>query len=104
MTDDEAFEMLSALGDHIRFDYFRRVCDEAGVTATELSSGKAASTTSHHLAKLEKAGLITADRVGKTKKYTADWTKLHALAQWVNGRAEDAQSSAVRQFMLGMGD
>ena len=58
--------------DKARFEIFRMVCGQDGLTAAELSAGKAASTTSHHLAKLENAGVLHARRVGKTKRYSVD--------------------------------
>ncbi|MBW4653501.1 MAG: winged helix-turn-helix domain-containing protein [Kaiparowitsia implicata GSE-PSE-MK54-09C] len=59
-----------ALGDEGRFEIFRKVRTQGETTATELSVRKAASTISHHLAKLENAGVLRARRHGKTKRYS----------------------------------
>ncbi|NGP18885.1 ArsR/SmtB family transcription factor [Devosia aurantiaca] len=104
MTDDEAKVILEALGDKSRFDIFRKVCGRSGLTASDLSAGKAASTNSHHLAKLEKVGLLTATRAGKTKHYVADSDRLFALAAWMNTCAEDAVFAKLDQDLLNSAD
>jgi DNA-binding transcriptional ArsR family regulator len=103
MTDDEAVAILLAFGDKGRFEIFRKVRDQGGLTAAELSAGKAASTTSHHLAKLEKAGVLQATRDGKTKRYSVNAAKLHALAAWVSACATDAEFSGFDQVLLTVG-
>jgi DNA-binding transcriptional ArsR family regulator len=104
MTDDEAKVVLEALGDKSRFDIFRKVCGRSGLTASDLSAGKAASTNSHHLAKLEKVGLLNATRAGKTKHYAADSDRLFALAVWMTACAEDAVFAKLDQNLLNSAD
>lgn len=103
MTDDEIASVLLALGDKARFEIFRKLCAQDGLTASELSAGKAASTTSHHLAKLENAGVLHARRNGKIKHYSVDAAKLHALASWVSARATDAEFNGFDQVLLTVG-
>lgn len=73
------------------------------MTATEISPGKAASTISHHLAKLEKAGVLQARRSGKTKRYSVDAAKLQAFSAWVSASATDAEFSGFDQVLLTIG-
>ncbi|MHA6731618.1 ArsR/SmtB family transcription factor [Devosia sp. A369] len=103
MTDDEAMAIFLALGDKRRFEIFRKVRAEGGMSATDLSLGKAASTISHHLAKLEKAGVLKAKRSGKTKRYSVDAAKLHAFSEWVSASATDAEFSGFDQVLLTIG-
>ena len=103
MTDDEAVAIFLALGDKGRFEIFRKVYERGEMTATELSLGKAASTVSHHLAKLESAGVLRARRNGKTKRYSVDAAKLHAFSVWVSASATDAEFSRLGQTLLSHG-
>jgi DNA-binding transcriptional ArsR family regulator len=103
MTDDEAMAIFLALGDTGRFEIFRKVRAEGEMSATELSLGKSASTISHHLAKLERAGVLQARRSGKTKRYSADAAKLHAFSAWLSASATDAEFSRLGQVMLTVG-
>ena len=103
MTDDEAMAVFLALGDTGRFDIFRKIRAEGEMSATELSLGKAASTISHHLAKLEKAGVLQARRSGKTKRYSVHAAKLHAFSVWVSASAADAEFSRLGQVLLTVG-
>lgn len=73
------------------------------MTATDLCIGKAASTISHHLAKLEKAGVLQARRSGKIKRYSVDAAKLQAFSVWVSARATDAEFSRLGQALLSHG-
>ena len=104
MTDDEARVVLEALGDKSRFDIFRKVCGRSGLTASDLSAGKAASTNSHHLAKLEKVGLLNATRAGKKKPDAANSDRLFALAVWMTACAEDAVFAKLDQDLLNSAD
>ena len=85
MTDDEALAIMMALADTGRFEIFRKVLERPALAAAELSAGKAASTTSHHLKKLEQASILRSTRVAKTKQYAVDKRTLLAFAGWVNG-------------------
>lgn len=103
MTDGEAMAIFLALGDTGRFEILRKICAEGELSATELSHGKAASTISHHLSKLEKAGVLQARRSRKTKRYSVDAAKLHAFSNWVESSATDAEFSRLGQVLL-LGD
>ncbi len=103
MTDDEAVAIFLALGDKGRFEIFRKVRIHGEMTATELSLEKAASTISHHLAKLENAGVLRAIRKGKSKRYSVDAAKLHAFSVWIADSATDAEFSRLGQVLLSVG-
>lgn len=103
MTDSEAAEILSALADKGRFEIFRKVRNQSGLTSAELSEGRAASTVSHHLAKLEKAGVLRARRNGKFKRYFVDAAQLHALAAWMSACATDVEFSGFDEVLLRVG-
>lgn len=103
VTDVEAMVIFLALGDQVRFEIFRKVRAEGGMSTTDLSLGKAASTISHHLAKLEKAGVLQARRSGKTKRYSVDAAKFHEFSAWVSASATDAEFSGFDQVLLTIG-
>lgn len=103
MTVDEAMAIFLALGDTGRFEIFRKICKNGEMNATDLSGGKAASTISHHLAKLESAGVLHVRRSGKTKRYSVDAAKLHAFSAWVSASATDAEFSGFDQVLLTIG-
>ena len=69
VTDDEVLKILMALGDSVRFEIFRKVADHPGVSASELNSGKSASTVSHHVKVLVDAKLLTVTRDGRRLRY-----------------------------------
>ncbi|WP_108395896.1 helix-turn-helix domain-containing protein [Devosia submarina] len=83
--------------------FFERCAAGLGSPATELSAGKAASTVSHHLAKLEKAGILRARRDGKTKRYFVEAAQLHALAAWMSSCATDVEFSGFDEVLLSVG-
>lgn len=87
MTDDEAREILAALGDTLRFEIFRRLLSTPKQTATQLAD-KAPATVSHHLSIMERAGLLTVEKSGRQKLYTLHHETLFQLATWSNGAAQ----------------
>lgn len=90
MTDDQALEILVALGDPRRFEIFRRLLDTAGLSSGELSDGKAASSTSHHLKLMQRAGLIRSERRGKKICHVFCQETLADFAKWTSEAAENA--------------
>lgn len=90
MTDDQALGILIALGDSRRFEIFRRLLDTAGLSSGELSDGKAASSTSHHLKIMQRAGLIRSVRRGKKICHVVCQETLADFAKWTSDAAENA--------------
>lgn len=84
MTGDDATLAFGALADRTRLAMIRVLvaAGHAGVSAGEVARavGASASRASFHLAALERAGLIGAERVSRHVVYRADMTRLGALA------------------------
>jgi DNA-binding transcriptional ArsR family regulator len=80
-------EQLSALGHPVRLAILRYVVqgEESGTAAGDIQShvDLPASTLSHHLKRLVGAGLLTARSEGTFHFYTANYTALRALTDYV---------------------
>lgn len=80
-------EQLSALGHPVRLQILRYVVQggEEGTAAGDVQAhvDLPASTLSHHLKRLTDAGLLTARNEGTFHYYTADYTALRALTDYV---------------------
>lgn len=87
LTEDDAAAGLSALGSPVRLRLFRmlvRAGDEgANVTDLVRLSQIPASTLSHHLAALSRAGLVRQERRGRELICTADYGRVNALAGYL---------------------
>lgn len=88
MTDEDALKILVALGDPRRFEMYRKVADAPGLSSSELKSGKAASTTSHHLKLLVDAGIFEATKDGKHVRHSVQSGTLKSFARWAARQAE----------------
>jgi ArsR family transcriptional regulator len=80
-------EQLSALGHPVRLKILRLVVQggEDGTSAGDIQShvDLPASTLSHHLKRLTDGGLLTSRTEGTFHYYTADYTALRALTDYV---------------------
>jgi len=103
LTEDAAAAGLSALGSPVRLRLFRllvRAGDEgANVTDLVRLTEIPASTLSHHLAALSRAGLVRQEKRGREVICTADYGRVNALAAYLTenccvglglGRARDS--------------
>lgn len=97
MEQDVAVAALGALAHGTRLMVFRVLVHAGcgGLTAGEVAAlaGAPASTMSHHLGALERAGLIVARRAGRSVFYTAHGEGMRRLLAFViddccQGRAE----------------
>ena len=83
MDKNAALGALSALGQGTRLDVFRLLVKAGpkGVPAGEIGErlGAVQNTTSAHLKVLAQAGLIRAEREGRTIRYTADMSGFRDL-------------------------
>ena len=83
MDKNAALGALAALGQGTRLDVFRLLVQAGpkGVPAGEIGErlGAVQNTTSAHLKVLLQAGLIRAEREGRTIRYTADMTGFRDL-------------------------
>jgi len=82
-----ALEGLSALSQETRLNAFRllvRLAPE-GLPAGEIAQrlGVVQNTMSAHLAILARAGLVRADRQGRTIRYSADFTHMRELLSFL---------------------
>lgn len=100
MTDGDALKVLVALGDPARFEIFRKVGEASGLSASDLRSGKAASTTSHHIKLLVDAGLLQPTKDGKHIRYNVDQATLASLAEWASAQAELATLNQITEYLL----
>lgn len=84
---EQQVQRLKALGHVARLSLVRRVVQGPveGTPAGELQTGLGipASTLSHHLAELTRAGLLRAVRQGTTIRYAACFAELRELTAYV---------------------
>src|SRR3546814_10348639 len=78
-----AVDALQALGHETRLSVFRMLVKAGpdGLMAGEIAQGCGvpASTMSHHLANLERAGLATSQRESRVIRYRADYAGMRQL-------------------------
>jgi ArsR family transcriptional regulator len=87
MDKKRALAALSALGQETRLEVFRLLvrAGEAGVPAGEIAErlGAVQNTMSAHLKILDQAGLVRAERDGRTVRYVADMTGFRDLLAYL---------------------
>lgn len=83
MRQDQAVSALGALAQETRMRIARYLvrCGPAGATAGDIAQAVDASSSrlSFHLSSLEKAGLVTSQRVSRSVFYRADFERLGTL-------------------------
>ena len=97
MDKNAALAALAALGQETRLEVFRLLvkAGDQGIPAGEIAArlGAVQNTTSAHLKVLDHAGLVRAERDGRTVRYIADMTGFRDLLAFLmedccNGRPE----------------
>ena len=87
MSKQSTLDALSALGQETRLEAFRLLVRAGGpgVPAGEISAqiGVVQNTMSAHLRILEHAGLVRAERSGRTIRYVADMTGFRDLLAYL---------------------
>lgn len=87
MDKSRALSALSALGQETRLDVFRLLvrAGASGVPAGEIAErlGAVQNTMSSHLKILDQAGLVRAERDGRTVRYVADMTGFRDLLAYL---------------------
>ena len=78
LTDEQFHAITRALADPRRFAMFEQVAAQKSLTCSDLDAHQDISpaTISHHLKELTEAGLITAEREGRTMRlslHRATW-------------------------------
>lgn len=99
MTDDEVLKILTALGDSVRFEIFRKVGEHPGVSASELRSGKSAATVSHHVKVLVDAHLLTVTKDGRRLRYKLNSGTLERFAVWAVAMSERATFDQLSRYL-----
>ena len=85
VNEPQVGAVFAALGDDTRRRIWRAVLDEGPLTATALA-GRVPITrqaVSKHLQVLDRAGLVTAERVGRETRYVARSDPLRDAADWI---------------------
>lgn len=80
-------QAFAALGDPVRFTIVQRLT-ETDATVSELAAMFEISVqgVSQHLGVLERSGLVTRHREGRTKRVTLEAATLDAAAHWIDAR------------------
>jgi DNA-binding transcriptional ArsR family regulator len=98
--DDNVDAVFDALGDATRRRLFDAVASTGPITATELAGGLPVTrqAVTKHLVVLADAGLVTATRSGREKRYEAVPDALDDARIWLDevGRRWDARLRALR--------
>jgi DNA-binding transcriptional ArsR family regulator len=98
---DELGPVFDALADPTRRWVVSHLASGASLTATELA-GQMPMTrqaAAKHLAALADAGLVTAERAGRERRYALDPARLRSAADWLDavGTEWDGRLAALRQ-------
>ncbi|MGV8834241.1 MAG: ArsR/SmtB family transcription factor [Devosia sp.] len=99
MSDEDALKILMALGVPGRFEIFRKVGETPGLSSSDLKSGKAASTTSHHIKLLVDAGVLESTRDGKHVRYNLHRVTIESFARWSAAQAELATLNHLTEYL-----
>jgi len=100
--------VFDALGDATRRRLFDAVASAGPITATELAEDLPVTrqAVTKHLVVLADAGLVTATRSGREKRYEAVPDALDDARTWLDdvGRRWDARLRALRRHLQGEGE
>lgn len=87
LTDTQAADQLSALGNGTRLRLFRLLvragCDGLNIGDAQRMMGLPASTLAHHMAALVRAGLVAQERRGREVISTARFTVIQRLGAYL---------------------
>ena len=87
MEATTALDRLGALAQETRLALFRRLIQQGpeGLAAGEIATALAvpAPTLSFHLAQLERAGLVTSQRAGRSIRYAASYGAMEELLAYL---------------------
>jgi DNA-binding transcriptional ArsR family regulator len=100
--------VFDALGDATRRDVFSTVASSGPLTATQLAAGLPVTrqAVAKHLGVLADAGLVTAARAGRERRYEAVPGALDDARAWMDdvGRQWDRRLAALRRIAAGADD
>jgi ArsR family transcriptional regulator len=87
-----ALQVMSALSQPTRYAAFRTLVDALpqGMAAGDVAAavGSPANNMSAHFAILERAGLITSEKIGRSVVYTADTSTVEELSEFLASACE----------------
>lgn len=91
LEKDSYEKVLAALADDTRRHLLNVLAALGQSTATILATHATISRQAvvKHLTVLERAGLVSSDRVGREKRYTVRTQRLESTAQWMSNLAAD---------------
>ena len=105
LSPPAADAVLGALGDPTRRGLLEAVASDGPLTATELAgpAGISRQAVSKHLAVLEQAGLVRAERVGREARFALVPGSLDAATAWLDrvGTAWDGRLARLRRHLAG---
>lgn len=82
-----AMQVMSALSQATRLDVFRKLVDRLpdGMASGDLAAatGSTANTMSAHLAILQRAGLVSSEKTGRTVTYRAETKPVEELSDFL---------------------
>lgn len=92
-----ALNVMSALAQSTRLEVFRRLVDELpdGMASGDLAvaTGSSPNTMSAHLAILSRAGIVHADKVGRSVIYTVDTSRVEELSDFLARACEHGKKT-----------
>jgi len=103
MSDDHIDAVFSALSDPTRRTVMRAISDQGQASATELASQIPVSRQAiiKHLTALSEAGLVSADRQGRQKRYRLTPRPLGEAMSWMAevGAEWDERLLSLQRFL-----
>ena len=103
MSDDHIDAVFSALSDPTRRTVMRAISDQGQASATELASQIPVSRQAiiKHLTALSEAGLVSADRQGRQKRYRLTPQPLGEAMSWMAevGAEWDERLLSLQRFL-----
>ena len=103
LSPPAADAVLGALGDPTRRALLQAVAEQGPLTPTELAgpAGISRQAVSKHLAVLEQAGLVAAERVGREARYAVVPGSLDPASAWLDrvGAAWDRRLGRLRRHL-----
>ena len=96
-----ALQVMSALSQPTRYATFRTLVDALpeGMAAGDVAAavGSPANNMSNHFAILERAGLITSEKIGRSVVYTADTSTVEELSAFLSLACERGKKARDRR-------
>lgn len=95
-----ALQVMSALSQPTRYATFRALVEAlpAGMAAGDVAAavGSAANNMSNHFAILERAGLISSEKIGRSVVYTAETSTVEELSAFLASACERGKKARGR--------